>query len=310
MPRKLLSSIVLVLLITNILTLLFWNRDKPKEMVTDNDDNSVNEIDPSKPVATVEGKDIAYEDWLHSLRKNYGVKELKGMIDEVVVDQLAEQEDIDVNEKVINRELALLRMTQGVMTKDEIEKKEEQWKKNIIYRYQLEYLLTQDESIPEEEIKDFYDNYKNQYDFKPATQLSHVLVADSETAAKVEEELDEGASFSMLAKEYSNDEDTREQGGYMGFYVNTSQFLPDEYLDEIEEMDEHTYSSPIQTDEGYAIVYLHSKLPEISFDYDEIKPYVKSEMVLDEENKDLNADELWDELDIDWIYGDKEKKED
>ncbi|HLR02663.1 MAG TPA: peptidyl-prolyl cis-trans isomerase [Virgibacillus sp.] len=307
MPRRLLSSIVLVLLITNILTLLLWNRDKPRDIVTDNDDNSVGEIDPNKPVATVEGEDISYDDWLHTMRKDYGVKELKGMIDEIVVEKLADEEDIEINEKVIERELALLRMTQGVMTKDEIEKKEENWKKDITYRYQLEYLLTKDESVPEEELKDFYDTYKNQYDFKAATQLSHILVSDSKTAEKVENELDEGASFSNLAKEYSTDEDTQDQGGYMGFYVNTSQFLPDDYLNEIKDMEEHTYSSPIKTDEGYAIVYLHSKLPEITFDYDEIKPYIKSEMVLDETKRDLNADELWDQVDIDWIYGDKKK---
>lgn len=229
------------------------------------------------------------------------------MIDEIVVEKLADEEDIEINEKVIERELALLRMTQGVMTKDEIEKKEENWKKDITYRYQLEYLLTKDESVPEEELKDFYDTYKNQYDFKAATQLSHILVSDSKTAEKVENELDEGASFSNLAKEYSTDEDTQDQGGYMGFYVNTSQFLPDDYLNEIKDMEEHTYSSPIKTDEGYAIVYLHSKLPEITFDYDEIKPYIKSEMVLDETKRDLNADELWDQVDIDWIYGDKKK---
>lgn len=307
MPRKLLSSIVLVLLITNIFTLLFWNKDKPEEVVINDDNDSVNEIDPNKPVATVEGKDITYDDWIKSLRKGYGKKQLKKMIDASVVNRLAEKEDIEVNEKVVKREIALLRMTQGVMTEDEIEEKEKQWKKDINYRYQLEHLLTKDVSIPEKDIKSFYDGYHKQYDFKAATQLSHILVSDLDTAEKVEKELDDGASFPLLAKEYSLDEDSRNQGGYMGFYVNTSQFLPDEYLGETEDMDEHTYSEPVQTDDGYAIVYLHSKLPEITFSYDEIKPYVKSELALDESNKDLSADELWDELDIDWIYDEKEE---
>ncbi|HLQ71326.1 MAG TPA: peptidylprolyl isomerase, partial [Bacillota bacterium] len=98
------------------------------------------------------------------------------------------------------------------------------------------------------------------------------------------------------------DEDSRDQGGYMGFYDNTSQFLPDAYLDVTKKMEEHTYSEPIQTDEGYAIVYLHSKLPKITFEYDEIKPYVEGELALKESNQDLNADKLWEQLDVDWIY--------
>ncbi|HLQ72167.1 MAG TPA: peptidyl-prolyl cis-trans isomerase [Bacillota bacterium] len=306
MPRKLLSSIVLVLLITNILTLLFWNKDKPKEVIIDNEDNTVNEIDTKKPVATVDGKDITYDEWSKSLRKDYGKKQLKKMIDKSVVEKLVEKEEIEVNEKVIDREIALLRMTQGVMTKDEIEKKEAEWKEDIIYRYQLEYLLTKDVSIPEEDIKSFYNSYHNQYDFKAATQVSHILVPDMETAEKVKKELDDGASFSLLAKEYSIDEDSRDQGGYMGFFVNTSQFLPDAYLEETRQMEEHTYSGPIQSEGGYAIIYLHSKLPEITFTYDEIKPYVKGELALDDANKDLNAGELWDQIDVDWIYDEKD----
>src|SRR5699024_7457722 len=117
-------------------------------------------------------------------------KQLKKMIDKKVVNKLADKEDIEVNEKVIKREIALLRMTQGVMTKDEIEQKEAEWKEDIIYRYQLESLLTKDVSIPEEDIKLFYDGYHNQYDFQAATQLSHILVPDLETAEKVEKELD------------------------------------------------------------------------------------------------------------------------
>lgn len=309
MPKRVLSSIVLVLLITNILTLIFWNKDKPEEVVIDNDDDTVNEIDPKEPVATIEGKDITYDDWVKSLRKNYGRKQLKEMIEKSVVNKLAEEDGIEVNEKVMKRELALLRMTQGVMTKEELEKKETKWKEDIKHRYQMEALLTKDVSIPEEDIKSFYDGYQKQYDFQAATQLSHILVSDLDTAEKVEKELDDGASFPLLAKEYSTDEDSREQGGYMGFYVNTSQFLPDVYLDETEEMEEHTYSEPIQTEDGYAIVYLHSKLPEITFTYDEIKPYVKAELALDESNKDLSAEELWDRLDIDWIYGEKKDVE-
>lgn len=310
MPRKLLSSIVLVLLITNILTLLFWNKDKPEEIVIEKDeDSALNEINPNETVATVEGEDITYDEWIQSLRKDYGKKQLKKMIDRSLVEELAEEEEINVDEKVVDRELAQLRMTQGVMSAEEKEEMEAKWQDDIIYRYQLEALLTEDVSISEEDIKSFYDGYHKQYDFQAATQLSHIIVSDLETAEKVEEELDEDASFSLLAKEYSLDEDSRDQGGYMGFYVNTSQFLPDAYLEETEEMDEHTYSKPIKSEDGYAIVYLHSNLPEIKFDYDEIKPYVKRELALDEADQDLSADDLWDELEIDWIYDEKDSDE-
>src|SRR5699024_10223928 len=262
MPKKVLPSIVLVLLITNILTLILWNRDKPEEVIVDNDDNTVNEIDPKEPVATIEDTDISYAKWMQTLQNDYGKKHLKTMIDKSVVKTLAEKEGIEVSDKIIEREVALLRMTQGVMTKEELEKQQSKWEEDIVYRYQLEALLTKDVSIPDEEIKAFYDDYHKQYDFKAATQFSHIVVSDLETAEKVEKELGDGSFFPMIEKEYSIDEDSRDQGGYMGFYDNTRQFLPDAYLDVTKKMEEHTYSEPIQTDEGYAIVYLHSKLPK------------------------------------------------
>lgn len=312
MSRRLLSGFVLVLIITNLLTLILWNKDKPEDErndITIDNNDPLYQIDTDKPVAAIDDEEITYEEWNKSLRKEYGEKELKKMVDTSVVTQLAEKEDIEVDEKVIERELALLRMTQGIMSKDELEKKEEEWKEDIIFRYQLEKLLTEDVSIPDEEIKQYYNDYHNQYDFQAAAQLSHIVVSDEETAEKVVKELDDEASFSLLAKEYSLDEDSRENGGYMGFLERKSQYFPDEYLEKTQDMEEHTYSDPIQTDEGYAIVYLHSKLPEISFSYDEMKPYVKAELALDESNKNLDADELWDQLDIDWIFGEKKEED-
>ena len=51
-----------------------------------------------------------------------------------------------------------------------------------------------------------------------------------------------------------------------------------------------------------AILYLHRKLPAIEFTYDEIKPYMESELALQEMDQSLIADPLWEQLDIDWIY--------
>ena len=67
-------------------------------------------------------------------------------------------------------------------------------------------------------------------------------------------------------------------------------------------MDEHSYSEPFIADNGVAILYLHRKLPAIEFTYDEIKPYMESELALQEMDQSLIADPLWEQLDIDWIY--------
>ncbi|SET84018.1 foldase protein PrsA [Oceanobacillus limi] len=300
MSRKLLLGIIVVLLVTNVATLLMSTTGRQGETLEDNPTEL--DIDTKKPVASIGEEDITYEEWMVALRQNHGEKQLKNLIDRTVIEKLAADNNFSVSEKVMDRELALLTSMQGVMTKEETEKMEEMWRKDIEYRYQLEFLLTEDISISENELRSYYTNYQNQYNFTEAIQFSHILVEDKETADKVKKELDNGASFSLLAQEYSIDEDTKDAGGYFGYYTTNSQFLPNGYEDQALEMEEFSYSEPFLTDQGYAIMYLHRSMPEITFTYEELKPYIKSELALESSELSLDAAPLWEKFDIDWIY--------
>ncbi len=302
MSKRFLLSIVLVLIITNITTLLFWKQadNESKEIVINN--LGEKEIKANQPVATVGDEEILYEDWKKSLQMNRGEMHLKELIDRSVVKQLAEQKNIQINEKVIDHGIALLTTMQGVMNEDEIAEAEEKWREDLLYRYQLESLLAEDITISEEEVQSFYDGYHKQYDFSSSLQFSHIIVENFEMAEKVIKELEAGASFNLLAEEYSIDEETKGLGGYLGYFTSTSQFLPTEYYERAIEMEEHSYSEPFNTAHGVAIVYLHRHLPEITFTYDEIKDQIRNELALNEHEQVLTVDLLWRELDIDWIY--------
>ncbi|TQS75320.1 protein secretion protein [Ornithinibacillus gellani] len=299
MSKRLLFAIAVVLLITNIATLIFWTGDKAAPVTIE--DNKT-EINPKKAVATIDGEEISFDEWIESLRGTYGKQELKAMIDRKIVDKLAKESDITIDEKVIEREMALLTSMQGVMSAETLKDKEAAWKKDIEYRYQLEALLTEDTDIPEEELKSYYDIYKNQYNMSTTVQVSHIVVDTMETAEQVKQELDDGASFELLAREYSLDEETKDEGGYMGYFVKNSQFLPSGYYEHAAEMEEQTYSEPFQTDGGIAIIYFHRLLPEVTFTYEELKPYIKRELAMDKLNQNLVADPLWDKLEVDWVY--------
>lgn len=299
MSKKLLLGIIVVLLVTNVATLLFWNKDEG-EVVLKNEDAKV---DVKEPVATIEGETISYEDWVSKLRETQGKEQLKQMIDTEIVHQLAAENEIEISEKVIKRELALLTGMQGPMTPKEAKQKEKEWRKDIIYRYQLGALLTMDTTIPEKKMKTYYEDYKNQYDFSSSMKVSHIILDDMETAKKVKKELDNGASFSLLAKEYSIDEDTKKDGGYLGYFQTNSQFLPTGYYETAKKIEAGTYSEPFSSNTGVAIIFLHRLLPDINFTYEEIKPYLKRELALDKMDQSLTTEPLWDKLDIEWVYG-------
>ncbi|WP_067729655.1 peptidylprolyl isomerase [Oceanobacillus damuensis] len=299
MSKKLLLGIIVVLLITNIASLLFWNQEE-KRVISEDEDTQINS---TEPVASIAGEEITYQQWMDALRTGHGEKELKTMIDKEVVEQLAEEEKIEIDEKIIQRDIAFLHTMQGVMTEEESSKEEEGWREDIIYRYQLEQLLTADMSIPEDELQSYYDSYGDQYNFSSSVQLSHIVVDDFETAEKVVSELDEGASFELLAREYSTDEETKNNGGYLGSIYTSSQFLPNSYEEVALEMEDHSYSEPFRAESGVAVIYLHRNLPSIEFTYEEIKPYMESELAMQELEQNLTADPLWEQVDVEWIYG-------
>ncbi|WP_249872194.1 foldase protein PrsA [Oceanobacillus saliphilus] len=299
MSKKLLLGIIVVLLVTNIASLLFWNQEE-KVVISENENA---EINSREPVASIAGEEISYQDWMEGLRTAHGEKRLKTMIDRKVVNHLAEEENIEIDEKIIERDIAFLYTMQGVMTEEESAVEEARWRDDIIYRYQLEELLTRDTSIPEEELQNYYNRYGDQYNFSSSVQLSHILVNNFETAEKIVAELEEGASFHLLAREYSLDEETKNNGGYMGSIYTSSQFLPNSYETIALEMEDHSYSEPFRAENGVAVIYLHKKLPSIEFTYEEIKPYMESELALQEIGQTLTADPLWEQVEVEWIYG-------
>lgn len=297
MSKKLLLSIVIVLVLTNITTLYLWNRGHKVTI-----DNHQEELSPGDVVARVNHSKITYLEWINGLIHDYGKSHLQSLINKEVVAQLAEQHGLEVNEKVIERDMYLLTSIEGAMTEMDVKMLEEDLREDIIYRYQLGQLLTMDITIPEQEVRSFYNSYKNEYNFSEAMQVSHIIVGDLETANKIKTELDEGASFSELAKQYSLDEETKDNGGYIGLIHTNSDFFPHGYQEVAKSMEEHTYSKPFQVNNGMAIMYLHRKLPSIEFTYEEIKPYIESELALKQKNIDLTPNLLWEQLDIEWIY--------
>ena len=252
MTRKFLMGIIILLIITNLTTVAVWMNDR-------NNSGEMKRLDNENKqdiVALIGKNKITYQSWQTELEKNYGEKVLKELIDREVVANLAEQENIEVSDKLIDREISLLFTMQGILNEEEETNMEQTWRNEITHRYQLEELLTKDINITETEIREYYDNYKNQYEFKESIQVSHILVDDRDTAEKVYDELESGANFASLAREYSIEEQATRDGGYLGYYTRESEFLPDEYYTIAVELDEDSYSKPFLGGNGVAIVYL------------------------------------------------------
>ncbi len=224
-------------------------------------------------------KKISVKDLYNELKEQYGLQTLVGIIDKMIL------EDKYANDKDAAKDYAkttmdqlkeqygdqLLSMIQYYTNYNSLEDYE-----NSIYLSYFQNKAVTDYAktkISDSEIKKYYKN-----ETKSDIKISHILItanaessasdeekknAENEAKAKAEEVIkklneasDKKQAFADLAKEYSNDDSTKEDGGNLGF-INTDT-LGTSYKDMVSkayELKDGEYTKePVKTELGYHVV--------------------------------------------------------
>lgn len=108
-----------------------------------------------------------------------------------------------------------------------------------------------DVEVTDEEIKKHYEQGKYEL------QARHILVRDEETAKEVKEKLNNGEDFATLAKEYSEDPGSAENGGDLGWF--TVGMMVPEFNDAAYDLEKDEISDAVQSVHGYHIIQLTDK---------------------------------------------------
>ncbi|ENH97642.1 protein secretion protein [Gracilibacillus halophilus YIM-C55.5] len=294
--RQILWLVIILLLVTNVFTLLFFQPNDSTGPKVDTLDGN------NDAIATVAGQEITYEQWIQYLIEHNGQDALETMTNRAAVSTLAEEKGLSVSDKIIEREISRLMATQDVLTEKEKQAKIEQWEKEITHRYLLQKLLAEQVDVTEAEIASYYQTYQEQYNFDQMVQLSHITVATQQTAEELYNQLENGESFVTLAEQYSTDEETATDGGYLGYYTETSSFISDRYFQEAHAIEEGNYSQPFSSAEGFSIIYVHERLPSVSFTLEEVHSEVEADISLDRLEQNVDAKQLWEQLEVETIY--------
>jgi peptidyl-prolyl cis-trans isomerase C len=95
------------------------------------------------------------------------------------------------------------------------------WKKEIEYQITLDKLVRSvagsDITVTPEEIKKYYDDHLDQYNYPTRVRALQIMLETREQAQTILNEINGGADFSELAKTYSISPDS-EKGGDLGFF--------------------------------------------------------------------------------------------
>ncbi|WP_305927473.1 peptidylprolyl isomerase PrsA [Bacillus mycoides] len=223
----------------------------------------------SENVATSKVGNVTEKELSKELRKTYGKSTLsqmmlnKALLDKYKVSDEEAKKQVEAAKEQMGDKFKVALEQVGLKNEDELK---ERMKPEIALEKAIRATVTD---------KDVKDNHK------PEMKVSHILVKDEKTAKEVKEKINNGEDFTALAKQYSEDTGSKEQGGEI------AGFAPGQTVKEFEEatykLDAGQVSEPIKTSYGYHIIKVTDKK--------ELKPF---DEVKDTIRKDLEQQRLQD----------------
>ena len=158
---------------------------------------------------------------------------------------------------------------------------------NQLTRSALSQLLMNNElaskiNITETDIQTFYSANKDNYIEPAKSTIRHILVDDEQQAKDLIKRIKDGEDFVELAKQFSKDEDTKNDGGKINMEIQKGSHVSG--IGAYEELNEKIFAAdapilleePFKTEKGYEIVKVETITPERQMQLDEVRQQVMS----------------------------------
>ncbi len=127
--------------------------------------------------------------------------------------------------------------------------------------------------IKENEIRNYYEEHKENFKSPELYKASHILVTTLEEAVEIIDDLNTGASFDKLAESRSLDT-TKDRGGDIGYFT-TGQMVPD-FEEACLKLEVGEISGPVKTQFGYHVIKLTDKKGPEAMKFDKVKPRIEN----------------------------------
>ncbi|WP_334328357.1 peptidylprolyl isomerase PrsA [Companilactobacillus sp. HBUAS59699] len=210
----------------------------------------------NKTVATLKGGRITEEEYYKEMKSSSSGKQtLQTMI---ITKALENQYGKDVSTKQVNKEYNKYKSQYGSSFSSILSQNgmtTAQFKKNIRTNLLTKVALKKNKTVTNAQLKKEWKSYQ------PKITVSQILVAKKSTATKVIQKLQNGEDFAKLAKKYSTDTATKNNGGKMDAFDNDSTSVDSDFKTaayKLEKVGDYT-SEPVKTSYGYSIIKLDKK---------------------------------------------------
>jgi parvulin-like peptidyl-prolyl isomerase len=145
--------------------------------------------------------------------------------------------------------------------------------------------VTSDVKIDDEAIKDYYAKNKTQYGTPETRVVRHVLVKDRAVAKRLYNQLKAGGDWNAIAKKYSQDPASKNQGGKMT--ATRGQLVP-EFEEVAFSLAKNQVSIPVKTQYGWHIIQALSKTKKgTTTPFNQVKEAIRQQLAQDKKNKEM-----------------------
>jgi foldase protein PrsA len=235
-----------------------------------------------KAVAKINGEAISEDELYDVMVEQYGATTVEQLIADKIVASEAKKEKVTITDKELNAEIDKLKESYGgeevfdqmlVSNNTTLDDLKEELKSYLTLRK----LLVPQIEITDDELKTYFEENKESLGEAEQVKASHILVEDEATAKEIKQKLTDGADFAELAKEYSTDEGTKENGGELGFFARGT--MVTEFDDVAFALPLNEISDPVKTDYGYHIIMVEEKKEGKEANFDDSKAEIKETLI-------------------------------
>jgi parvulin-like peptidyl-prolyl isomerase len=132
-------------------------------------------------------------------------------------------------------------------------------------------------TVSDAELKAYYDQHPEQYSQPASRDVRHILVKDEKTADRLYGQLKNGADFAALAKKYSQDPGSKNQGGKLT--ISKGQTVPP--FDKVAfSLKTNELSKPVHTQYGWHVIQALSPIkPAKKTPFSQVKEAIRQQLL-------------------------------
>lgn len=235
------------------------------------------------------------EDFFDSEDGKQSLNEIKQqLLDEMISNELclkkAEDMGIKVTDEEVQKEIeALEKLHGGKEQFNQVLEQQGLTLEEVTKDIRLELVLqklknkvTENVEVSESEIKQFYEDNKDQLKKPDEIRARHILVDSKEQAQEILEKIRKGEDFAQLAKEYSNCPSS-ENGGDLDYFTKGS--MVPEFEEVAFNMEIGEISDIVKTQFGYHIIKLEDKKTYPTPEFEDVKAFIETRLISDKKEE-------------------------